>query len=104
MKKFWLIFWQEYKRHVFRKRFIFAILSMPFFVALMIGVGFLSVWLQYNNKPVGYVDNYQILTNAQQLPVKEKQLFKSVPSIAFADEARASAAMEQGQIQAYFVF
>ena len=104
MKKFWLIFWQEYKRHVLRKRFILAILSMPFFVALMIGVGFLSVWLQYNNKPVGYVDSYQLLGNAQQLPIKEKQLFKPVPSIAFADEEQAAAAMEQGQIQAYFLF
>ena len=67
MKKFWLVFAQEYKRHVLRKRFLFAILSMPFFVLLMIGVGFLSVWLQYNNKPVGYIDAYQVLADAQQL-------------------------------------
>lgn len=104
MKKFWLVFAQEYKRHVLRKRFIFAILSMPFFVLLMVGIGFLSVWLQYNDKPVGYIDNYQLLTDAQQLKPEKKELLKPVQSIAFESEEAASSALESGQIQAYFTF
>jgi ABC-type Na+ efflux pump permease subunit len=44
MRKFWLVFRYEYLRHVMRKRFIFALLSMPLFVALLVGVGFLAVW------------------------------------------------------------
>ena len=104
MKKFWLVFLHEYKRHVMRKRFIFALLSMPFFVILMVGVGFLSVWLQYDEKPVGYVDNYGLLTNAQQVPVKEKALFRVVESIDFENEEAAKEAMDNGQIQAYFTF
>ena len=104
MKKFWLVFAQEYKRHVLRKRFLFAILSMPFFVLLMIGVGFLSVWLQYNNKPVGYIDAYQVLADAQQLKPEKKELFKPVQSISFESEEAAQDALDSGQIQAYFVF
>lgn len=104
MKKFWLVFLQEYKRHVLRKRFLLTILSMPFFVGLMIGAGFLSVWLQYNKMPVGYIDHYGILQNAQQIPTEEKKMFKPVEAIAFADETSAKNAMENGEIQAYFVF
>lgn len=104
MKKFWLVFLHEYKRHVMRKRFVFAILSMPLFVAFMVLVGFLSVWLQFDNKPVGYIDQYQVLVDAQQVPAKEKSLFAKVPSLAFADEDSAKTALESGEIQAYFTF
>jgi len=104
MKKFWLVFWNEYKRHVVRRRFIFAILSMPLFVGLMVGVGFLSVWLQYDKKPVGYVDPFNILVDAQQVPAEEKKIFKTVESIAFQDEDAAKSALEKGEIQALFVF
>jgi ABC-2 type transport system permease protein len=104
MKKFWLVFLHEYKRHVMRKRFVFAILSMPLFVALMVLIGFLSVWLQFNNKPVGYVDQYQILVNPQQVPVEKKSLFAKVPALAFADGDSAKAALNSGKIQAYFTF
>lgn len=104
MKKFWLVFLHEYKRHVMRKRFVFALLSMPLFVAFIVFVGFLSVWLQYNAKPVGYVDQYQILANPQQVPVEKKSMFAKVQSIAFADEAAAKTALQSGQIQAYFTF
>ena len=104
MKKFWLVFLHEYKRHVLRKRFIFAVLSMPFFVCLMIGIGFLSVWLQYDNKPVGYIDPYQILVDPQQVPEEEKTLLKKVESIAYPNEDSAKTALENGDIQAYFIF
>lgn len=104
MIKFWLVFLHEYKRHVMRKRFIFAILSMPLFVGLMIGIGFLSVWLQYNEKPVGYVDPYQVLVNPQQVPKEKASIMDTVESIAFSDEASAKEAMERGEIQAFFVF
>jgi ABC-2 type transport system permease protein len=103
MKKFWLVFWNEYKRHVLRKRFIFAILSMPFFVGLMVLIGFLSVWLQFKDTPVGYIDSYNILVEPQQVPKKDKTIFDPVPSLAFPDEASAKSAMEKGQIQAYFI-
>ncbi len=104
MNKFWLVFLHEYKRHVMRKRFVFAILSMPLFVAFIVFVGFLSVWLQIDNKPVGYIDQYQILENPQQVPVEKKSIFSPVPSLPFADEASAKNALNAGEIQAYFNF
>jgi ABC-2 type transport system permease protein len=103
MKKFWLVFWNEYKRHVLRKRFILALLSMPLFVGLMALVGFLSVWLQFKSTPVGYIDSYHILTSPQPVPEKKNQLFKTIQIISYQDESTAKTALEKGDLQAYFV-
>jgi ABC-2 type transport system permease protein len=103
MKKLWLILWHEYKRHVMRKRFIFAILSMPLFVGFMALIGFLSVWLQFDEKPVGYVDPFHILVNPQPVPEDKNDLFKAVPIVQFEDDSSAQTALESDQIQAYFV-
>lgn len=103
MKKFWLVCKQEYKRHVLRKRFLFAILSMPLFVGLLAAVSFLSVWLQYNSAPIGYVDEHHILASANIPVKKENGLFDPVVITQFPDEKSARVALEQKEIQAYFV-
>ena len=77
MRKFWLVCWHEFKRHVLRKRFIFAILSMPLFVGVIGLVGFLSVWLQYDSTPVGYIDQYGILKTALQVDKKPNDTIES---------------------------
>ncbi len=103
MKKFWLIFANEYKRRVLKKSFIFGILSMPFFVALMVLVGFVSVWLEYNKAPVGYVDPNHLLVNAQQVPVDKKELMQKAQALPFESEEAAKQALLNGTIQAYFM-
>ncbi len=103
MKKFWLVFINEYKRHVLRKRFIFAVLSMPIFVAFICGIGFLSVWIQYNFKPVGYIAPAGLLENAQAVPEESDQIFHAVPFVQYTDEKAASADLKTQKIQAYFV-
>lgn len=104
MKKTWLICWHEFKRHVLRKRFIFAILSMPLFVGVLALVGFLSVWLQYDKRPVGYIDPYGILTAHEQLSAKAGQLLAPVEMIAYTDESAAKADLQAKKLQAYWVF
>jgi len=103
MRKTWLVFRNEYLRHVKKKSFIFGILSMPLFVVLMIGIGTVSVWLEYNKSPVGYVDTNQVLVDPMQVPVKEKKLFPVVSAIPFAEEESAKPALQEGSIQAYFL-
>jgi ABC-2 type transport system permease protein len=102
MKKFWLVFAQEYKRHVLRRRFIFAILSMPIFVGFIALVGFLSVRMQYNGAPVGYIDAYKVLNNPQPVPQTGSDLLPSAQFVAYANEAAARADLEASKIQAYF--
>lgn len=103
MKKFWLVFLHEYKRHVLRKRFVFAILSMPFFVAFLILIGFLSVWVQYDERPVGYVDGFNLLSSPTQVPEEQKSVLSIAPSLAFVDEDSAKIALESGEVQAFYV-
>jgi ABC-2 type transport system permease protein len=103
MKKFWLVFLQEYKRHVLRKRFIFAVLSMPFFIGVVALIGFLSVRMQYNGDPIGYIDSYGILTNLQPVPVDKTSVLPSSQLVAYKDEASARADLNANKIQAFFV-
>jgi len=103
MKKFWLVFAQEYKRHVLRKRFIFAVLSMPLFVGFIALISLLSARLQFNGDPVGYVDPYHVLSNPQQVPVKKDSLFPKAQFVQYSDETSARADLEAEKIQAYYV-
>lgn len=103
MKKIWLICWQEFKRHVLRKRFIFAVLSMPLFVGVIGLVSFLSVWLQYDKKPVGYVDEYKILKSHLQVTKEPNAIFDPVQLIEYENEDTAKASLTQKEIQAYMV-
>lgn len=103
MKKFWLIFANEYKRHVLKKSFIFGVLSMPLFLIILIGFSMLSVWLQFNKAPMGYIDPNHLLANAVQIPEEDIFLFPVAQTIPFDDEASAKTALENGSIQTYFV-
>ncbi len=103
MNKIWLILRNEYLRHARKKSFLFGILSMPFFVGLIALIGVVSVWLEYNNLPVGYLDPAQLIVEPSQVPVEEKKLFKPVAAVPFENEESAKAALQSGEIQAYFV-
>ncbi len=46
MKKVWTIIKHEYTRHVLRKRFVFALLSVPLWILISVGAGVLSVLLR----------------------------------------------------------
>ena len=61
MDKFWKVLAYEYKRHVLRKRFIFAILSVPIFVAVILAISIIAAVAQTNTSPIGYVDQSGLL-------------------------------------------
>ena len=103
MTKFWLVFRNEYLRHVLRKRFIFALLSMPLFVGLMVGVGILAVWADYDGRPVGYIDQSGFFKNARSVPQKSDSLFPPLVINAYSTIADSKIALENHQIQAFFV-
>src|SRR5659263_258759 len=98
MKKFWLVFAYEYKRKVLRKRFIFAVLSMPLMVLFMVGIGYLSVTLNNNSLPVGYVDPYKLLSTAKQVPEGPSSAIEQVEVISFDSEAAAKEALNKGEL------
>ncbi len=93
MKKIWIIFKHEYTRHVLRKRFIFALLSVPLWILITMAAGFLSIALQLNPAPVGYVDRSGLLAGIDPQSVGEAEL-GDVALLPFADEAAARAALD----------
>lgn len=102
MKKFWMIFKHEYTRHVLRKRFIFAVLSVPLWILISIGAGILSILIANNPTPAGYVDQAGILAGVDLNAVTGDSL-TPVKYQFFPNENEARAALDAKQIQAYFV-
>lgn len=100
MRNIWLVFWHEYARQVLRKRFLLVLLSLPLIIVLSGGVGVLAVAVMMNNDPIGYVDHSGLLTNPAA-PAQTAE--RRVDMIAFADDASAQQALEEGQIQGYYV-
>ena len=103
MKKFWLVFRNEYLRHVKRRRFIFALLSMPIFFGLMVGIGILAVAADYDSRPVAYVDLSGYFKNAQPAPHTTDSLFPPLVIKPYDTVGQAKTDLENGLIQAYFV-
>ncbi len=102
MIKFWQVLRHEYSRHVFQRRFIFALLSVPFFVLAMVGLIFLMVGMETDTTPMGYVDHSGILSRGAAAPTPEPP-DRPVPMLSFESEEAAQDALQAGQIQAYFV-
>ncbi len=102
MNALWHIMIFEYVRHVFRKRFLLGLFSLPVFIGIMAIVVLLLVRSEVNLKPIGYVDQSGLLPGPNSL-VEEESLAGWVELIAYESEEPAQAALEAGQIQAFFV-
>lgn len=104
MNKTWLVIKHEYWKHVKKKRFILAILSLPFFILLMVAIGFLSVIFQYNDSPVGYIDRSGLLDNPIEYQTEAPIGFlKPIELIRYTNETEAESALHNNTIQAFYV-
>jgi ABC-2 type transport system permease protein len=102
MRKVWLVFKYEYLRHVLRKRFILALFSLPLFFLVILLIGMVLIWVQYNPLPVGYVDFSGLLNHPVALSA-EGRISPSLEIRRFDTEDNARAALQAKKIQAYFV-
>lgn len=98
MQKAWLVAKHEYLHNVKKRSFLFGAFGVPILiVALVVIVGAIAVDSETNVEQVGtvgYVDNAGILSEAVDQPDDYRPY-------ASADEARA--ALDEGEIGAYFV-
>jgi ABC-2 type transport system permease protein len=99
MNQVWQVMTFEYARHVFRKRFVFALLSLPLFIGVMAFVVFLLVRSEFDFSPVGYVDHSGLLTG----PDVVKNDNGGVELRQYGSEDEAQAALNAEDIQAYYV-
>ncbi len=102
MTKFKNIFWREYSRHVFRKRFLLALFSVPLMLGFIAILVIVIIRIESSATPIGYVDQSGLLANPiPQPPVKFPE--QTVPMLPFSSEADARASLDAGKIQAFYV-
>ncbi len=100
MNKTFVVAVEQVRRTVLKRSFIFVLLSLPAFLALMIGPVVLLENANRSDLPVGYLDQAGLLTEARTPPAGDSE--ERVELRAFADEAAARQALEAGEIQAYY--
>ena len=103
MSKIWQIIKYEYKRHVFRKRFLVSLLSLPAVVVTMVGVGLLVAFFSIDTAPVGYIDRSGVLENPQRPEMDAGFVEPEIEFIAYQDEEQAQQELVAGEIQGYYV-
>ena len=103
MTKVWQIIKYEYKRHVFRKRFLISLLSLPLLVLLMVGTALTIAYLETDTAPVGYIDPSGYLK--EPLPMEEEGgVFDPVIEfLPYQEVDKARSDLEAGTIQAFYV-
>ncbi|QRN83125.1 ABC transporter permease [Chloroflexota bacterium] len=104
MFKLWQIIRHEYIRHVFHKRFLFSLLSLPIVVVVMVGVALLIAGFGINSSPIGYVDPSGALANPVQIPESSDIFNPTIQFIPYDDADQAQAELDAGTIQAYYIF
>lgn len=108
MSKFWRVARYEYSRHVLRRRFVLAVLSMPALIALTIGLIAIAIALEENKDAIGYVDKSGLLADPLPAPrrgssPRNPAVPELVPLLPFETEDAARAALESKEIQAYYI-
>ncbi|MEJ2759108.1 MAG: hypothetical protein P8046_11560 [Anaerolineales bacterium] len=100
--KFWFVAQNEYRKHVFQKKFLLAIFSLPLLLLVTIGVGYFSSMMGDDSAPVGYVDMSGLLADPISVP-EEITGDNPVAFVPYESNEAADAALEKGDIQAYYV-
>ncbi|MEM5775559.1 MAG: ABC transporter permease, partial [Anaerolineaceae bacterium] len=103
MTKMWRVALHDYLRHVLRKRFIFALLSLPLVVLATAAVGAISVFVQVDTKAAGYVDLAGITRQAVPLDAGSESMFSRARLVEFGSEAEAQQKLDAREISAFFV-
>ena len=102
MKKFSLVAWHEYSRHVFRKRFMVVLFSVPLMLAFMAILVIVIIFMETSSKPVGYIDHSGLLVNPIPHPrVKWPEQYVSM--VAYTDETSAENDLKAKRIQVYYI-
>jgi ABC-2 type transport system permease protein len=102
MIKTWRIALHEYQRHVFTRRFLLGLLSVPFMMVVLIGLICLIISMENKTRAVGYVDQSGLLAHPLPAPTVSA-LDKPIEILAYPDEAAANTALQADEIQAYYL-
>jgi ABC-2 type transport system permease protein len=97
MSKTWLIARHHFKQETSKRSFLIVLFSLPLFLALSVGLGYLTTSLEDEVTTVGYVDQAGLLVKSLQEPAEEVQL------VAYEAPETAREALESEAIDGYYV-
>jgi ABC-2 type transport system permease protein len=103
MRKLWVVAKHEYAKITRKRSFLLGTLAMPLFFVAIMALTIVVAVAGEDQRPLGYVDQAGVLKAVTSLPANEDDGPNPVELLAFADEAQARAALDSGQIQAYYV-
>ncbi|MDT8380633.1 MAG: ABC transporter permease [Brevefilum sp.] len=103
MTKVWHIIKNEYIKHVFQKRFLLSLLSLPGLVLIMVGLGLLIGFLTIDRTPVGYIDRSGTLSNPVPLEENSSIFEPTIKFKPFENDSQAREKLDEGEIQAYYI-
>ncbi|MDH3943367.1 MAG: ABC transporter permease [Anaerolineae bacterium] len=107
MNFLWRVALFEYRRNVFKKSFILLLISVPTFITFSIGLGVFLESSEVNPLPVGYVDEAgvfaSVLTAPEIASTWNAENDEGIAFIAYLSEDEATAALNDGVIQAYYL-
>ncbi|HNS51337.1 MAG TPA: ABC transporter permease [Anaerolineae bacterium] len=101
MHNLWLVAKNEYRRTVLRKAFLIATLSIPAAILVLVGLVLVIERSGQDNGPVGYVDDAGVMDESLQATLPDPE--ERVPIYAYPDKEAALAALQRGEVQAFFV-
>jgi flagellar basal body-associated protein FliL len=92
----------EYSRHVFRRRFLLVMLSVPAFIFMMVLVVMVMVMIENRSQPWGFIDNADLFSVDQLNSLIDSKLVNP-QTRELNTEAEAHQALMSGEIEVYFV-
>jgi len=101
MKKLWLVVKHDYLKNVRQKGFLLALFSLPLFIGLSVGLGYLMRSQTQRSDSIGYVDYSGVLVDTvsfNQISERDR-----INIIQIASEVEAQELIKNGDLQAYFV-
>ena len=103
MKKIINVSKYEYLHHVSKPRFWLMLFGVPLAMLAIFAVSFLFTFLSFDQSPVAYIDRANLISQPQTLPESQNLFSITIPLLAYQDEAKARADVENGTLQGYFV-
>ena len=101
MRKIWLVVKHDYLKNVRQKGFLIALFSLPLFIGLSVGLGYLMQSQTQSSESIGYVDNSGVLSNPILLSSISDR--PRVEIIQISSRELAQDQLNKGELQAYFL-
>ena len=101
MRNFWFVAKHEYRKMAGKRSFVVGTLGIPMLIVAILIIGIIVVVSGEDDRPMGYVDRAGVLQTAV-LPA-DPEAADMIEIRPYADETAAQAALENEEIQAYYV-